>query len=126
MKKSFVWGDYVKIFKLYQFWISLLFGMSIFAVTFPFYHDMYISALHTILCIFLNAFSCILFSIFLFCKWTNSIDFEGRMTFLWLTLAQTIGHAVFAVMNWGSYLFLLFSIIVLIIIVISFLKDKRR
>ena len=64
----------MKLLKQHQFWISFLVGIVLFAGTYPFYHDMYIAELFTALCICLNAFSAILFSIFIYCKWTNHMD----------------------------------------------------
>lgn len=116
----------MKLLKQYQFWVSLVVGLGMFAGTYPFYHDMYIAELFTVLCICLNAFSAILFAIFLYCKWTNHMDADGRSIFLWFTIMQAIGHGIFAIMNWGSWLFLGLSVIVLIILIISYLKEKQQ
>lgn len=114
----------MKLLKQYKFWISILVGISLFVSTYPFYHDMYIAELFTVLCIFLNAFSAILFSVFLYCKWTKHIESDSRSIFLGFTLMQAVGHAIFAMMNWGSFLFLAISAVILVILAISYFKEK--
>lgn len=116
----------MKLLKQQQFWVSLLTGILLFLGTYPFYHDMYIPELFTVLCICLNAFSAILFAAFLYCKWTNHIDADGRYIFLSFTIMQALGHGIFAIMSWGSWLFLGISAIVVIILVVSYLKEKKK
>lgn len=112
----------MKILKQYKFWISLVLGLCLFVGTYPFYHDMYIADLFTVLCVCLNAFSAILFGLFLYCKWTKHIDVENRTIFLWFTILQAVGHGFFAMMNWGSFLFLALSVVVVVLIVISYFR----
>ena len=116
---------YMKLLKQYPFWVSLAVGLGLFAGTYPFYHDMYIAEIFTGLCICLNAFSSILFATFLYCKWTHHMDADGRSIFLWFTLMQAVGHGIFTMMNWGSWLFLGLSIMVVIILAVSHFKEKR-
>ena len=115
----------MKLVRQYQFWISLFVGIVLFVSTYPFYHDMYIAELFTVICIFLNAFSAILFSAFLYCKWTNCIDAEARTIFLWFTIMQAVGHGIFAMMNGGSFLFLVLSVIVVVLIAMLHFREKR-
>lgn len=115
----------MKLWKQRQFWISLLVGVVLFIGTYPFYHDMYIAEVFTGLCICLNALSAILFGAFLYCKWTNHIDADGRTIFLWLTVMQAVGHGIFAVMNWGSFLFLALSAVVIALIVLAHFREKK-
>ena len=114
----------MKLLKQHQFWVSIALGLGLFAATYPFYHDMYIAEVFTGLCICLNALSAILFAAFLYCKWTNCLDADGRSIFLWFTIMQAVGHGVFAMMNWGSWLFLGLSVIALIILAVSHFKEK--
>lgn len=116
----------MKKLRQYKFWICLVLGLGLFAGTYPFYHDMYIAEIHTAICICLNAFSSILFSTFLYYKWTNRITADSRMIFLFFTIIQAIGQGVFSIMNWGSFLFLPLSVIVFIILVISYFKEKQK
>ena len=115
----------MKLFRQHQFWISLFVGIILFVSTYPFYHDMYIAEAFTVICIFLNALSAILFSAFLYCKWTNHMDADGRKIFLWFTIMQSVGHGIFAMMNWGSFLFLVLSVIVIVLITVSHFREKR-
>ena len=115
----------MKLLKQCPFWICLGFGLLLFVVTFPFYHDMYIPEIFTGLCICLNALSTILFTIFLFYLWEKKLDADSRTIFLWFTIMQAIGHGIFSIMNWGSWLFLGLSLIVLIILMCSYFKTKR-
>ena len=112
--------------KQYQFWVCLVVCIGLFVGTYPFYHDIYIAEIHTFICIFLNAFSSILFSAFLYCKWTNGITTNSITVFLFLTIIQAIGQGVFAIMNWGSLLFLPLSVIVFVILVISYFKNSHK
>ena len=112
--------------KQYQFWICLIIGLVLFIGTYPFYHDIYIAEIHTFICICLNVFSSILFSTFLYCKLTNCITTNGITAFLFLTIIQAIGQGIFAIMNWGSFLFLPLSAIVFVILVISYFKKKQK
>lgn len=114
----------MKLLKQHQFRVSLAVGLGLFAVTYPFYHDMYIAELFTGLCICLNACSAFLFAAFLYCRWTTRIDADVRHIFLWFTILQAVGHGIFAMMNWGSWLFLGLSVIVLILLAVSHLKEK--
>lgn len=116
----------MKLVRQHQFWISLFVGIILFVSTYPFYHDMYIAEVFTVICIFLNAFSAILFSAFLYCKWANHMDAEGRTIFLWFTIMQIVGHGIFAMMNWGSFLFLVLSVIVIVLIAVSDFREKKR
>ena len=109
----------MKLWKQYQFWVSLVVGLGLFAATYPFYHDMYIAEIFTVLCICLNAFSAILFATFLYCRWTDHIGADERAFFLCFILLQAVGHGIFAIMNWGSFLFLGLSVIVLIVLFAS-------
>ena len=115
----------MKLIKQPAFWISLLAGLCLFAVTYPFYHDMYIAEIFTGLCICLNAFSSFLFALFLYCKWRKILDADGRTLFLWFTVMQAVGHGIFAMMNWGSWLFLALSAVTVVLIVISIVKEKK-
>ena len=116
----------MKLLKQHQFWISFLVGIVLFVGTYPFYHDMYIAELFTVICILLNVFSAILFGTFIYCKWTNQLDADGRTIFLWFTIMQVVGHGVFAMMNWGSFLFLVLSVVVIIMISVSYFREKQR
>lgn len=116
----------MKLLKRHQLWVSLVVGLGLFAGTYPVYHDMYIAELFTALCICLNAFSAILFATFIYYKWTKRMDADSRTIFLWFTILQTVGHGIFAMMNWGSWLFIGISVIVLIILAISYHKEKKK
>lgn len=115
----------MKLLKQRQFWLSLVIAMLLFALTYPFYHDMYIGTLHTVICICLNGFSSILFSTFLYCKWSKQIHAGNRIIFLVYTLMQALGHGIFVIMNWGSILFLLLSALLLIQLLVSHFHEKR-
>ena len=116
----------MKMLKQYQFWLSAVLGAGLFAGTYPFYHDMYIAEVFTALCICLNGFSAVLFAAFLYCRWTNRVDADSRSIFLWFTVMQAIGHGIFAMMNWGSWLFLGLSAIVLVLLMVSRLREAGR
>ncbi len=112
--------------KQYRLWVSILVGIVLFAVTYPFYHDIYIAKLHSCICVCLNAFSSVLFCAFLYCAWQKRLCSDNMTIFLWFTVLQAIAHGIFAVMNWGSFLFLALSIIVFIVLALSFFKEKSK
>jgi len=116
----------MKLLKQHQFWISLLIGLVLFTGTYPFYHNMYIAEVFTVFCICLNALSAILFCMFLYCQWTNRMDADRRTIFLWLTIMQAVGHGIFAMMSWGSFLFLALSVIVIVLIAVSYFREKKE
>ena len=109
--------------KQYQFWVCFALGLALFVGTFPFYHDMYIAGVHTVICICLNAFSSVLFGAFFYCKWINWLHAEEKKIFLFFTVLQAIGHGVFAIMNWGSFFFLALTAVVLLLLAVSFFKE---
>ena len=113
-------------FKNQKLIISILFGLLLFVLTYPFYHDMYIAEVHTFICILLNAISSLIFSLFLYKELTKSINNENRIIFLWFIILQSIGHSIFAFMNWGSFLFLALSLIAIILLVISYINEKKE
>lgn len=112
--------------KQYQFWVCLVLCLGMFIGTYPFYHDMYIAQIHTFICICLNAFSAILFSSFLYLKWVNCLSANRKAILLSLTIIQAIGHSIFTIMNWGSFFFLPLSVIVFILLAVSYFKEKNK
>lgn len=116
----------MKLYKQYQFWISLVVGLVMAVCTYPYDHDMYIPDILTALVFCLNAFSAILFSTFLYFIWTKRVKKKSTLVFLLLTIVQTIGHGVFIVMNWSSFFYFPLSIIVSIIIVVLYFREKKK
>ena len=70
--------------------------------------------------------SSLIFSLFLYKELTKSIDKENRTIFIWFIILQSIGHGIFAFMNWGSFLFLTLSLIAIILLVISYINEKKE
>ena len=97
----------MKLMKESRFWLSAAAGVCLFALTFPFYHDMYIPQLFTALCILLNAASAALAAAFICCCRTARTDSDTKAIFLWFAVLLGIGQGIFAMMNWGAWLFLL-------------------
>ncbi len=116
----------MKLLKQYRFWLSFVLAIGLFVVTFPFYHDIYISPLFTILCACFNGLSSVLFCVLLFCILKDNINADSRGIFIWFTVIQGIAHIVLAFMNWGSWLFLALSVIALLFLVASYYNDKRK
>jgi len=114
----------MNLLKKTHFWISLVVGAVLFAVTFPFYHDMYIAPLFTVICICLNGASALLFAGLLYCMISGNFRRENAGTFLWFLVLQGIGHGIFAMMNWGAWLFLGLTVASLIWMAIVTLKHK--
>lgn len=102
----------------------LILGAVLFLATHPFYHDIYVARIHTAICIFLNAFSSVLFSSYLYFVLEKRLTDKNRILFLLLTLLQGLFHGIFIVMNWGSFLFLPLS--VLLIFSLFYLKIKSE
>ena len=94
----------MNVLKQKRFWLSIIFAAGLFALIFPYYHDMYIAPLHTALCIFLNGVSSLLFAVLLYQVLGRTFTVENSGIFVWFLLLQGVGHAGFAVMNWGSWL----------------------
>lgn len=112
--------------KRYRFWVSLAVGLTLFAGTIPFYHDMYIPKVFTGACICLNGLSALLFGKFLYCVWAKRLHAERRAMFAAGIIFQAVGHGVFAIMNWGSWLFLGLSVMALSVLTVSHFKEKKK
>jgi len=112
------------LLKKSQFWVSVVVGILLFSVTFSFYHDMYIAQLFTALCVCLNAASAVLFSTILYQIMIGGFQREDAGIFLWFLILQGIGHGIFTIMNWGSWLFLALTVTTLIGMAIAALKHK--
>ena len=112
--------------KQYQFWISLIIGMVLSVGTYPYDHDMYIPDVLTAFVFCLNTFSAFLFSAFLYFVWAKHLTKKSIFILLLLTFVELVGHSIFIVMNWGSFFYLPLSIIVFVILVISYFKKKKK
>ena len=102
--------------------IAILFGGILFAVIFPYSHDMYIGWLHTVICILLNGASCVLFAAMLGRKLAGGSLREDFGIYLWFLILLGAGHCVFAFMNWGSWLCIALSVPALILLI----TDKQK
>lgn len=111
--------------KGYRVWVSLIIGLVLFFGTIPFYHDMYIPRVFTLVCIALNGLSAILFAKFLHRVWTKGLDGGRRGLYAVGIVFQAIAHGVFSIMNWGSWLFLGLSVVALAVLAVSHFKDKK-
>ena len=107
-------------------WGSFAVGLVLFAGTIPFYHDMYIPQVFTLVCIGLNGLSAILFAKFLHRAWTKGLNGGRRGLYAVGIVFQAIGHGVFSIMNWGSWLFLGLSVVALVVLAATHVKDKMR
>jgi len=99
------------------FGLSLAAGVLLFAVIFPYQHDMYISPVFTAICIFLNGCSAVLFASLLNRQLLGKLNKENGGIFLWFLLLLAAGHAIFAMMNWGSWLCLALTVPSLFVVV---------
>lgn len=126
LKNKRLWSDYMKLHKQYQFWLSLIVGLIMAVCTYPYDHDRYIPDILTAFVFCLNTFSAILFSTILYFIWTKRVTKKSILVFLLLTIIQTIGHGIFIVMNWGSFFYLPLSIIVFIILVALYFREKKE
>lgn len=106
-------------------WGSFAVGLVLFVGTIPFYHDMYIPQVFTAVCVVLNGLSAILFAKLLHRILTKGLQAERRAMFAVGIVLQAIGHGVFAIMNWGSWLFLGLSVIALVVLTVVHFKDKK-
>ena len=108
-----------------QLYASIAFGVLLFAVTFPFQHNMYIPPLFTGICIFLNALSAALLAVLLYKILRRSVQADDPAALGWGLILPGIGHGVFAMMNWGSWLFLGLSAAAVVYLVIVYFKLKQ-
>ena len=97
----------MKLLKDRRFWLGAAAGICLFALTFPYYHDMYIPQLFTALCIMLSVASAALTAAFCYCRRTARTDSDSKAIFLWFLVLPDIGQGIFAMMNRGARLFLL-------------------
>ncbi len=114
----------MKLPKKAPLWVSLVAGLVLFVGTIPFNHDMYIPGVFTIVCICLNGLSALLFAKFLHRVWLKRLNGERRGLYTAGIILQAVGHGVFAIMNWGSWLFLGLSAIALVVLAVSHFKER--
>ena len=115
----------MKLPKKAPFWVSLVAGLVLFIGTIPFNHDMYIPKVFTFVCVVLNGLSAVLFAKFLYRIRTKDLGAERTGAFAVGIIFQAIAHCVFAVMNWGSWLFLGLSVIALVVLAVVHFRDKK-
>lgn len=116
----------MKLPRIPVFWSSLCVGLVLFVGTIPFNHDMYIPKVFTLVCICLNGLSALLFGKFLYRVWTKGLDADRKAMFAVGTMFQAIGHGVFAMMNWGSWLFLGLSAIAFVMLTVAHFRQKKK
>ncbi|MBQ3134540.1 MAG: hypothetical protein IJB75_01845 [Oscillospiraceae bacterium] len=108
------------------FWGGIALGLVLFVGTIPFNHDMYIPQVFTAVCLCLNALSALLFAKLLHRVGTKGLNAERRAMFTVGVIAQAIGHGVFSIMNWGSWLFLGLSVIALAVLAVSHVNERKK
>lgn len=82
--------------------LSALAGIALFVLIYPYQHDIYIAAVHTAICVALNGASALLLGVILYRLLRGTFWSGEQGIFLWFLVLLGAGHAVFAVMNWGS------------------------
>ncbi|MBQ7915621.1 MAG: hypothetical protein IJ315_02385 [Firmicutes bacterium] len=111
--------------KKFPFWCSLAVSILLFVITLPFSHDMYIAPLFTVICVCLGLMSSVLFGIILYQVLSKRFLVENYGTFLGFIILQGVAHAGFAMMNWGSWLFLGITVVVLVGMAVSYVKAQK-
>ena len=114
----------MKLLKKAQFWYSIAFLILFFVAIYPYQHDMYIGPLHTMICVMLNGASSVLFAVILYLVLCKKFSVEDYGTFLWLLIMQAIGHGIFAFMNWGSWLCLGITAVILVSMAVTYAKVR--
>lgn len=112
----------MKLIKQYKFWTCLLLALAMFAGTYPFAYAKYVSLTVYYSSLALNGFSAILFNVFIYKKWTDSLDVEFLDMFYRLTIIQFVAHVLVIFVNWGSFLFVIMSGIMLLL----YLKEDKK
>lgn len=93
-----------------NFWISLGFAIALCAVLYPYHHDMYIADLFTAICALLNLGTAVVLSVLLYLALEKRFPEEEIGIYALYLLLFGGGHALFAMMSWGSWVFLGLSI----------------
>ena len=104
---------------------SILAGILLFIIIWPYSHDMYIGLLHTICCVLLNGLSSVLFAVFLYKFLARNFPVKDFGPFLWYLVILGVLHGIFAFMNWGSWICLGLTGAVLIWMGVCFIREKR-
>ena len=111
--------------KKYPLLCSLAVSILLFVITLPFSHDMYIAPLFTVICVCLGLLSSILFGIILYQVLSKRFLVENYGIFLGFIILQGAAHAGFAMMNWGSWLFLGITVVVLVGMAFRYVKARN-
>lgn len=101
-------------------------GIGLFAAIFPYNHDMYIPPLFTVICAALNGVSCLLFALILYRLLRGTLSEDSCKTFLWLLVISGLGHEIFAMMNWGSWVCLGLSLFFLAALVKKLMDGRKK
>lgn len=112
--------------KNYKFYLSILLAIILFIASYPYYHDEYISSLHTGLCIAANAFSSILFAVMLYILLEKKYIKNIMIVILICLAIQIVCHSILVIMNWASIGFLALSAVSIIIMIITYMNNKKQ
>ena len=93
----------MKFLKKRSLWISGTAGLAFFAVIYPYYHNMYVAEAFTWVCAIMNLFSAVVFAVLLYLKLEGKFPLECSGSVVMSLLVQIPGHALFAAINWGSW-----------------------
>ena len=93
----------MKFLKKKSPWISAGAGLALAAAIYPYNHDMYIADGFTYVCAIMNLFSAAVFSVLLYFLLERRFPWESLGSVVMFLLVQIPGHALFAGINWGSW-----------------------
>ena len=107
--------------KSFSFWCSIFCGTIIFFATFPYNHDMYIAPIFTVICTAFNLFSSSLLS-YTFWQLLTKKKVDGTLIYFWVI--QMIFHIPFAMMSYGSWIFIGLALLLFIVIIIRKVQSR--
>lgn len=109
-----------------DFWISTLTGLFVFFVSAPYGRSMYIPVLFNLIGFVLCACTGLLLALILRRKLSGTDIGEDFGMYLGLLISCLIGHSIFAVMFWGSWICIVCSVLAIVWLMLKKRSENRK
>ncbi len=106
--------------------ISALCGICFFVCMMPFQFDMYIPVFHSAVSMALFGITGLLFAITLYKFLAKTLFSGGVSIIVYFLILLAIAHGIYTAMFWSSLICLVIIVILLIIVGITYIKNKTR
>lgn len=119
-------SGFIALLRSKNFWISVIAGLVLLLTVCPYGISMYIPIIFNLLCVFLDIWTAVTFSVLLYLILSRSQIGEEAGTYCSLLIMGIIGHAIFSVMFWGCWLCLGLSVGLLAWVLIKKWSENKK